>query len=71
MIEKMTKTTVTLEELHNALTKHKIEINNFSSCVWTALTGVDLIVITQSPSEYRRGTATIIAREETLKAIFA
>lgn len=69
MTKKMIEVTVKVEGLNEVLTRYGIELVNVGKCTWIGFIGNDVISIGQTPSQNRKGIATIIIRKDVYKAI--
>ena len=71
MTNGMIKVTVNVEGLNEVLTRYGIELVNSGDCTWIGSTDTDndVITVTQTPSQYRKGITTMIIREDVYKTI--
>ena len=71
MTNEMIKVTVNVEGLNEVLAHYGIELVNSGDCTWIGSTDTDndVITVTQTPSQYRKGIATMIIREDVYKTI--
>ena len=71
MTNEMIKVTVNVEGLNEVLAHYGIELVNSGDCTWVGSTDTDndVITVTQTPSQYRKGIATMIIREDVYKTI--
>ena len=66
MTNGMIKVTVNVEGLNEVLTRYGIKLVDFGNCTWMGSTDANkyVIVVLQTPSQYRKGIATMTIRED-------
>ena len=71
MTNEMIKVTVNVEGLNEVLTRYGIKLVDFGNCTWMGSTDTNkyVIVVLQTPSQYRKGIATMAIRKDVYKTI--